>query len=74
MIPGLKGNMLPESHENARTLELEGKMVFSECVVCKLSLADLEAASTRLGWLETQISGVCEPCFEELFRDSGEEE
>ena len=74
MIPGLTGNMLPESHEDARTLELEGKMAFSHCALCKMLLADLEAASTRNGWLETQISGICEPCFDELFADSEDAE
>ena len=59
--------MPPDSHEEAQRLQAEGKLRFPCCVNCWQSLATATAATTPAGWRETQISGMCEPCFNGLF-------
>ena len=70
MTPSLRGHMLPESHKEAQRLQAEGKLHFASCADCRQSLATATAATTPAGWRETQISGMCEPCYDGLFADS----
>lgn len=65
----LKGHLLPENQSEAEELFRAAKRMFTSCLCCGKSLAAAGAASTRAGWLETQISGTCEPCFDELFKE-----
>lgn len=69
MKQGLKGNLLPENADEAKQLQQNGTARYSECVMCERNLGEPAAASTPAGWLETQISGLCEPCFDDLFED-----
>lgn len=71
MHRGLKGQWLPESREDALKLFELHDMSFKVCFECGQALHLPEAASTAAGWRETQISGICEPCFDEMF-DEGE--
>lgn len=73
MKPSLKGYPLPENAADARLLADNEQQMFGKCNICGILLSDPNAASTRNGWLETQISGTCEPCFDALF-DEGEDE
>lgn len=66
MKASLKGWLLPESHDDARELLRDGLLMFHHCGNCLQSLYRLGAASTPEGWRETQISGICEPCFNEI--------
>jgi hypothetical protein len=61
--------MLPDSCEDAQRLQAEGKLRFASCMDCRQSLAAATAATTPAGWRETQISGMCEPCFDNLFAE-----
>lgn len=47
------------------------KVRFERCVYCKGEFTDANVR-TELGWKETQISGICEICWDELFKDDGE--
>lgn len=42
--------------------------VYTQCGVCGQLFTD-ENVHTAAGWRETQISGDCENCFDELFDD-----
>ncbi len=42
--------------------------MYCECVQCKNEFSS-ENTHTELGWKETQISGMCEDCFDNLFID-----
>lgn len=42
--------------------------VYRKCVCCKNEFSS-ENTHTELGWKETQISGMCEDCFDNLFID-----
>lgn len=67
MKPGLKGNLLPECRQDAEQLWGLGKLTFLRCMNCNRDLASAGAASSIAGWRETQISGVCESCFDAMF-------
>lgn len=67
MRTSLKGHQLPESFAEAATLEAQSGLRYTHCVLCKLSLSASHAAASPRGWAETQISGMCESCFDALF-------
>jgi hypothetical protein len=71
MRESLKGHMLPESYEDA--LALRQMLLYPTCFKCKRSLSEPGAARTAAGWKETQISGMCEPCFDAVFADPPDE-
>lgn len=45
--------------------------IYKECVSCKKGFSDTNV-HTIDGWLETQISGMCEDCFDEACADVAE--
>lgn len=45
---------------------------YTHCVECKRLFSALNVFS-REGWLETQISGVCEECFDDIFSEEEED-
>ena len=67
---GLKGNLLPESE--ADFADNYDAMKFKRCLSCDERFT---AANTHslLGWKETQISGFCEQCFDNMFKDEDED-
>lgn len=69
MRTSLKGHQLPEDYMEAVGLASKLQMKFTRCGTCSRHLATPEAASTSNGWAETQISGTCEPCWNETFKD-----
>lgn len=72
MRTSIKGHQLPEDFMEAVKLAASGKMKFTRCCSCNLHLASEDAAKTTGGWAETQISGMCEPCFDKVFAEDGE--
>lgn len=68
MKVGLKGNMLPESFGDFLRLRADGALRFHGCVSC-CEPFDGDNTQTPAGWRETQISGMCEHCFDNLFDD-----
>lgn len=44
---------------------------YTECVACKKGFSDANVR-TMDGWLETQISGMCEDCFDECSAEVAE--
>lgn len=45
---------------------------YTRCLDCKAEFTDANVL-TPSGWRETQISGTCETCFDEMFADDGDE-
>lgn len=72
MRQSVRGHLLPESHEDALKLDKLNAMLFCVCVECGRSLTFADAASSHAGRRETQISGMCEPCFDALFEEDDE--
>lgn len=56
---------LPESAADFTDIE---RPVFAKCVDCQRPFTQANVFTT-LGWRETQISGMCEACFDELFKE-----
>lgn len=69
----IKDKLLPENLADYKQLEAEGKLYFTHCFGCRREFKESNTASAE-GWRETQISGMCEPCYDELFKDDWEEE
>lgn len=67
MVPSLIGGSIPESLEDYKELEAKGQLRFTGCPSCGDS--HVGRTHTQNGWKETQISGFCEDCFDELFED-----
>lgn len=42
---------------------------YTRCVSCEQQFTDVNVYS-ELGWKETQISGLCETCFDEIVEDT----
>ena len=68
MKMGLRRNLQPESFKDFLELRANGALRFHGCVSC-CEPFDEENTKTPLGWVETQISGMCESCFDQLFAD-----
>lgn len=62
---------MPESHQDFRDLAEAGAAKFSHCFDCKSPFNSINT-QTAAGWRETQISGICETCYDQLFSE-GEE-
>ena len=70
----ITGIMQPESMAEFQTLlAREEPGLKTTCVDCWEPFTP-DIVHTRLGWCETQISGLCEDCFNDLFDDMEEEE
>lgn len=69
MIPSIRGGLLPESEQDFRQLADTGKVPYLACISCKQPFT-AERVKTSAGWKETQISGMCEVCYDELFQDA----
>lgn len=69
MTPSLKGGYLPESPQDYIALTTTpGALRYTKCCDCKQPFTQLNVKSL-LGWRETQISGMCETCFDKLFQE-----
>ena len=74
MIPSIRpGVDLPENFADFHFLAGRNKLQFSKCIECSNPFSDANVVS-RAGWLETQISGMCENCFDTLFAEEEPEE
>jgi hypothetical protein len=73
MIPSIKGGWLPESAEDFAVLQIGRAVRFARCFDCKEPIGPANTRSAA-GWRETQISGRCEDCFEELFKEDEAQE
>ena len=48
-------------------------VTYTACVACKERFSDANCR-TQAGWQETQISGLCEACFDEICAEEPEED
>ena len=58
----------PQSEVEYRTLIDRGLQVHKNCVCCNTPFSG-KNVFTPSGWRETQISGMCEKCFDDLFKE-----
>lgn len=65
-------HLLPESKDDAQQIALDAAQQFRNCCGCGIPLHDPAAAHSPAGWRETQISGMCESCFDSLLGDDEE--
>lgn len=68
MKKGLKVLQLPESQADYELLMANGSLRFKLC--CFGNHPHIGRTHTRGGWAETQISGSCEECFDDMFKDN----
>lgn len=66
METSLKGHMLPTSQQEFADNAIH--MQHLSCVFCRQPFTG-DNVLTRAGWKETQISGICESCFDQMFKD-----
>lgn len=66
MKQSLQGHLLPETAVEYNVLESQGRLLYRKCQNCDGPHKD--RTHTKQGWLETQISGWCEDCFDGLFK------
>lgn len=70
MIPSIRGGYLPESCEDFAVLQLAKAAPHLTCTSCREHFSE-DNVHTSDGWKETQISGMCENCYDELFAETG---
>ena len=63
-----RGNYLPESEEDYATLLTAGEVLHTKCIYCAGAFSSANVF-THSGWRETQITGFCEECFNEMTKD-----
>jgi len=68
MIPSIRGGWLPESAGDFAALQLARAAPHLSCGICKAQFSETNVHTSE-GWRETQISGTCEDCYDELFRE-----
>jgi hypothetical protein len=68
MRQGLRGNPLPESEEDFKQVVSSMREQRLNCLECKTLFTEANVHSAA-GWRETQISGYCEDCYDELFKE-----
>ena len=68
MTPSIKGGWLPDSCEDFAVLQLAKAAPHLSCFMCREHFSP-DNVQTPEGWRETQISGVCEVCFDRLMEE-----
>lgn len=63
----------PESEEQFKRLLEVDRTNFNHCFQCKQPFTS-ENVYSDMGWRETQISGICEKCFDKMFEESEDHE
>jgi len=59
---------LPESEMQFQALSAKGLALYCTCITCNHIFTGSNVKTT-MGWRETQISGICETCFDDMFKD-----
>lgn len=62
----------PQSEADFASLVSSGGAKHLTCTNCSLPFSS-ENVYTREGWAETQISGICESCFDDMFENMEED-
>lgn len=68
MIPSIKGGWLPESWTEFEQLRIARQARETRCFMCGEAFGPANTR-TEAGWRETQISGTCERCFDQLMAE-----
>lgn len=69
MRDSIRQGKLPESLSDFLVLEAQGGLRYVGCDYCGEKFSNVNV-KTGLGWAETQISGMCERCFDRIFREN----
>jgi len=72
MTPSIRGGYLPDSEADFEQLRIAREAPFLSCYLCAKPFSAL-TVKTPEGWRETQISGMCEVCYDDLFREEAGE-
>lgn len=67
----VKGKLLPEAHSDFVALKERHAATFTNCRICGERFGE-ENVFSKNGWIETQISGTCETCWDNLFMEDEE--
>lgn len=62
----LPGKLLPESLADFEKLYTQGGATYMRCCLCNNAFG-AENVRTERGWAESQISGMCENCWDGMF-------
>jgi hypothetical protein len=65
--------MLPQTEEQFKSCISTGHFQYSKCISCHSPFSSTNTHSD-MGWRETQLSGLCEDCFDSLCKEDEEEE
>lgn len=57
---------LPSSEMQFQALRAKGLVRYRSCITCS-NVFSKANVKTLMGWRETQISGICETCFDKMF-------
>jgi len=68
MTPSIRGGFLPDSEEDFNQLRIARAAPHLACYLCAKPFTS-ENIKTAAGWRETQITGSCETCYDDLFRE-----
>lgn len=68
MKPSLKGGHLPESEADYKILTVHGGLKYNKCIQCTAPFSSANT-HTAAGWRDTQIVGMCEDCYDNLFQE-----
>lgn len=68
MRRSLRGHALPETRDEFALLYGQQCLQHYACTRCRLPFPG--RTTSAAGWRETQISGTCEFCFDELFDET----
>lgn len=66
-------NFRPSNYNEYLLAEFAQELNYTECLECSSSFSP-DNTSSEQGWKETQISGLCENCFDDIFCEEMEEE
>ena len=58
---------LPSSEMQFQALRAKGLAQFCTCITCNNPFTGSNIQTSQ-GWKETQISGICETCFDDMFK------
>jgi hypothetical protein len=69
-VSHVTGKLLPESQADFERLKEDHLLHFTNCKICGEAFGGQNTDSSA-GWIESQISGICEHCWDEIFAEGG---
>lgn len=73
MKHSIRGGKLPESQGDFELLKAKHETRYTNCVECGAGFTGANVVSCG-GWRETQISGMCENCFDQMLEEESDDD